>query len=111
MRKIASVKIPNANAIRLMIYDKGPNDGVFVFGYDSKEDSSCSWDCHYNELDDAYEMGEDYGIQKEDWKEIDIPYENCQEDWISPVRVKGRLNGNPAWGKLERLVDGKWIEL
>mgnify|MGYP000395079183 CR=1 FL=1 len=33
MRKIASVKIPNANAIRLMIYDKGPNDGVFVFGF------------------------------------------------------------------------------
>ena len=110
MRKIASVKIPNANAVRLMICKKGTND-IFVFGYNSAEDSSCSWDCHYNDLEDAYEMGIDYGIQKEDWIDIPDPQDNCQDDWINPVRIVGKKDGKPQWGKLEKLKDGKWIEL
>ncbi len=110
MRKIATVKISDANAVRLMICDKGA-DGVFVFGYDKEEDTSCSWDYHYSELEDAYEVGIDYGIKKEDWQEIDDPLENCQDDWINPVRVKGRNRGEPQWNSFERLVDGEWIDL
>ncbi|NOQ73545.1 MAG: hypothetical protein GQ574_16180 [Crocinitomix sp.] len=110
MRKIATVKKSKANAVRLMICDKGA-DGVFVFGYNSEEDSACSWDCHYSDLEDAYEMGVDYGIQKEDWIEIAAPLQYCQDDWINPVRVIGRPSGNPQWGKLEQLVDKQWIKI
>ncbi|CAM1342869.1 hypothetical protein [Tenacibaculum amylolyticum] len=38
MRKIADVKIKNSGAVRLMICDKHKN-GVFVFGYSTKNDS------------------------------------------------------------------------
>lgn len=110
MRKIANVNVLNSNAVRLMIFDKGKDD-VFIFGYNSEKDSSCSWDCHYNDLEDAYEMGCDYGIQKEDWKTIPDPLEHCQDDWIAPVRVKGRIQGHPEWGILEKLVDGQWIKV
>ena len=110
MRKIASVTVPNTNAVRLMLYDTG-KDGVYVFGYNSEKDSSCSWDCHYNDLEDAYEMGIEYGIQKEDWIEIAAPLEHCQEDWMQPVRVIGRSNGSPQWGKYEQLIDGQWIQI
>jgi hypothetical protein len=37
--------------------------------------------------------------------------ENCQPDWIEPVRVKGREIAKPEWGIFEKLIDGKWIDL
>ncbi|MEP0264776.1 hypothetical protein [Dokdonia sp.] len=110
MRKIATVKKINTNAVRLMLFDKG-KDGVFVFGYNTEEDSSCFWDCHYSNLVDAYEMGTEYGIQKDDWVEISDPLEYCQDDWIQPVRIIGRKNGNSQYGELELLVDGKWTKI
>jgi biofilm protein TabA len=50
-----------------------------------------------------------YGICHEDWKLVEDPLPGCQHDWIAPVRVKGRLEGRPQWGKLERLENGSWI--
>lgn len=110
MRRIATVKASNTNAVRLMICDKG-KDGVFVFGYNTEEDSSCSWDFHYSDLEDAYEMCAEYGIQKDDWVEISDPLENCQDDWINPVRVIGRSNGNPEWGNFEQLIEEEWKKI
>jgi len=110
MRKIAIVKKTVSNAVRLMLCDKG-KDGVFIFGYNTMEDSSCSWDCHYSDIEDAYEMGIEFGIQKEDWVEISDSLRFCQDDWIEPVRVIGRQDGNPQWGKLEKLIDGEWIDI
>jgi hypothetical protein len=37
--------------------------------------------------------------------------EYCQQDWIEPVRVIGRNEGQPQWGRLEKLVDGRWQEI
>lgn len=108
MRKIANVRVANANTVRLMICDKGAS-GVFIFGYNLKEDSPCTWDCCFEDLENAYEMGRDYGIEKHDWQQIEDTPKYCQDDWISPVRVEGRPNGNPQWGKLEKLVNGQWV--
>jgi biofilm protein TabA len=52
-----------------------------------------------------------YGINDKDWVDIGDPLEGCQQDWIAPVRVKGRNIGNPQWGIFERLEqDGVWRE-
>ncbi len=93
-----------------MIYDS--EDGVYLFGYDKEIDCSALWDYWFESLDAAIESGfEDYGVNKSDWKQIPDPQDNCQHDWIEPVRVKGRDTGKPEWGKLEKLIDGKWIEI
>lgn len=110
MRKIATVKKSATNAVRLMICDNG-KEGVYVFGYHTKEDAPAAWDYHFSDLEDAYEMGIDYGIQKEDWQEIAAPQKYCQDDWINPVRIIGRSTGNPQWGKFEKLVDNQWIRI
>lgn len=110
MRKIANVKTPHSNAVRLMIYDT-EGKGVFLFGYSSIADSSCTWDCHFEELDDAEAMALDYGIEHQDWVSIPDPQKDCQADWINPVRIIGRTKGKPQWGRLEWLVDGVWIEM
>ena len=34
----------------------------------------------------------------------------CQHDAFLPIRVKGRDIGEPQWGKLEILENGKWKE-
>ena len=105
MRLTANIKQQNSEIVRLMIYDS--EDGVYLFGYDSEIDSSALWDYWFENIDDAYESClEDYGITKSDWKEIPDPLENCQHDWIQPVRIKGRNIGNPEWGKFEKLIDG-----
>lgn len=80
-RMIAYVKAKNSNAVKLMICDKG-RQGVFVFGYATLKSTACAWDCHYLDLEDAYEMGIDYGINREDWQTIPSPPEGHQDDWI-----------------------------
>lgn len=65
----------------------------------------------YESENDALESCKtEYGNKITDWKEIANPELNCQHDRINPVRVKGRENGNPEFGKFEKLVNGEWIE-
>ena len=93
-----------------MIYDS--DDGVYLFGYNTMNDSSALWDNWFENIDDALKScNEEYGIPKDDWNKIPDPLENCQHDWISPVRIKGRNIGMPEWGKLEKLENGNWIDL
>lgn len=110
MRLTANIKQSDSEIKRLMIYDSG--DGVYLFGYDREIDCSALWDYWFENIDDAIESGfDDYGVEKSDWRQISDPWENCQHDWIAPVRVKGREFGKPEWGKLEKLVNDKWIDL
>jgi len=109
MRLTANIKQPDSDVKRLMIYDS--EDGVYLFGYDKEIDSSAIWDNWFEKVDYAIEASQEYGVDQNDWQEIPDPLENCQHDWIEPVRVKGRNIGKPEWGKFEKLVNGEWIEI
>ena len=90
-----------------MVYET--TEGVYLFGYHSAEDGPAAFDEWYGSLDEADLVAlERYGIGAEDWQTISDPQENCQQDWIAPVRVKGRDTGNPQWGVYERLEEGEW---
>jgi len=109
MRRIVNLTEPKDDIIRLMI----SNDefGVYLFGYKKLEDCGSAFDEWYESENDALESCEsEYGINKSDWTDIQNPKPTCQHDWINPVRIKGRESGNPEFGKLEKLIGGKWIE-
>ena len=87
-------------------------DGVFLYLYEIEEDGDCFEDFWFEDIEDAMEIVlEEYGVAKEEWKEIPDPPEHCQHDWIAPARIPGRESGNPQWGKLEVLKDGEWIRI
>lgn len=109
MRKIATVKNDPLIVKQVMIYEC--ENGVYVFPFASLEDGSSIGDAWYQSLSEADSVCKDkYGIGKDNWKCIGDPLENCQHDWISPVRIKGRNIGLPEWRKLERLENGIWKE-
>ena len=104
MRLTANIKQSDSEIKRLMIYDS--DDGVYLYGYDKENDCSALWDYWFESIDDAIGSGyDDYGVERTDWEQISDPMENCQHDWIEPVRVKGRDRGNPEWGLFEKLVN------
>ncbi len=109
MRLTANIKQQDSEVKRLMIYES--EDGVYLFGYDKQFDSSAIWDNWFEKIEYAFEASQEYGIDKNDWNEIPDPLENCQHDWIEPVRVKGRENGKPEWGIYEKLINGQWQEI
>jgi hypothetical protein len=72
-----------------------------------QEDGTCVYDEFYSDDTTAkLACAESFGIGEQDW--ISVPDRNpdCQQDWISPVRVVGRADGDPQWGQFERLVNG-----
>jgi hypothetical protein len=109
MRKIAKTK--HHPDIRQVIIDQSA-DGVYLFPCASLDDGFAIGDQWYESLEDA-ELAclAEYGIVHEDWRVIPDPLAHCQQDWIEPVRVIGRNQGNPQWGRLEKLVDGQWLEI
>jgi biofilm protein TabA len=109
MRLIADV-LPNAEGVkRLMIHET--EGGVYLFGFNRVADGGCKWDEWYETVADAKEAAEAaYQLVAEAWAQIADPCEHCQQDWIQPVRVKGRGNDRPEWGRLERLIDNQWVE-
>lgn len=109
MRLTANIKQKDSDVKRLIIYDS--EDGVYLFGYDKGSDSSAIWDSWFEKVEYAIEALQKYGVDQNDWKEIPDPLENCKHDWIEPVRVKGRDIEKPEWDKLEKLINGKWIEI
>ncbi|AIZ62706.1 hypothetical protein PK28_01635 [Hymenobacter sp. DG25B] len=108
MRKIAQVAAPTSEVVRLMIHADGDN-GVYLFGYNTLEDSSSLWDYWFEKVADAEATAEEYGVTGSDWQFIADPLENCQQDWITPVRVKGRAENQPQWGQFEKLVNNEWV--
>ena len=110
MRLIADINNKEIGLTRLMIYDSG--ESVYLFGYKTIEDSSADWDEWYETIHDAIESCyQEYNVKETDWKKIEDPLENCQHDWIKPVRIKGRDIGKPEWGNLQKLEAGKWIDI
>lgn len=63
----------------------------------------------YKTVEDVYEDWNDL-VNEKGWIPIDDPLPYCQHDAFLPIRVKGRDIGEPQWGKLEILENGKWKE-
>ncbi|QIL76528.1 hypothetical protein [Hymenobacter sp. HDW8] len=105
---IAVVRKPVSDTKRIMIYDTG--NGVYLFGYNTLNDAGACWDQWHENIQEAIAAAlEEYGTLPADWEVISEPLDNCQHDWIAPIRVKGRLESNPEWGHLEKLVNGQWV--
>lgn len=109
LRKIALVKNSHPEIKRVIIYES--DTGVYLFPCASLKDGSTTGDYWFANLSEADKAcAEEYGIESKDWQYIDDPLDDCQHDWIAPVRIKLRATGKPEWGILERLVDGMWKE-
>lgn len=111
MRKVAeSSNHPHIKSV--ILYEPKLGEGVYEFPCTSPNDGFAIGDNFYQSWQDAEEScEEEYGISKDAWKVIPDPLANCQDDWIAPVRVIGRNTGTPQWGRLEKLIDGKWVEI
>lgn len=109
MRQIAQVPQPTTQVVRLMIHDC--DAGVYLFGFDTLEDSGTLWDSWFESVADAeFVAQQEYGVVPGSWQRIPNPLEHCQQDRIAPVRVKGRETGQPQWGHLEKLVNNEWVD-
>lgn len=94
---------------RLMLHQA--EQGVFLFLYNTQIDAPCVGDLWFEDLASAYECtAREFGISDQDWEIIPDPLPNCQDDFIHPVRVKGRDKGSPVWGRFETLENGEWID-
>lgn len=107
MRRMGRLKTPLANRdaflYRVMLHET--RHGVLAYFYTSPDALFCSYDSWYPDLDAALE---DWDGEVEGWEPLDAPLPGCQHDCPLPVRVKGRAEGRPQWGKYEILEDGKW---
>jgi hypothetical protein len=110
MRLIANVSAPNERKVkRLMIHED--NGGTYLFGFSRLGDGGCLWDEWCESIPDAIAVAQQtYQVAPASWIQIPDPCEHCQQDWIQPVRVKGRNLGQPKWGKMERLINNQWVE-
>ena len=109
MRKVASVQNNHSEVRRVILYEC--EGGVYLFPCATEEDGSGMGDEWYESVPVAEDVcREEYGILSHHWREVPDPLPGCQQDWIEPVRVKGRAEGKPEWGTLERLEDGVWKE-
>lgn len=85
--------------------------GVYLFYYNTETDASCVRDDWFEDIKSAYEYtAKVFSIPQNDWEVIPDPLPDCQQDFINPVRVKGRDIGSPEWGFFEKLVNGKWVD-
>jgi len=110
MRKVAVTRTNNSVVKRVIVHEC--KEGVYVFRCSSLEDGSATGDWWYESVADAEDAcRDDFGIGPDDWEYIDDPLEGCQQDWIAPVRVKGRNTGQPQWGQYERLEEGVWKDV
>lgn len=85
---------------------------IYLFLYNLEEDGACQSDLWFENLESLYDYCQDqFGVQEIDWIDIPDAFQGCQDDWIAPVRLKGRDQGKPIYGKFERLENGIWIEV
>ncbi len=109
MRLLGTLKTPCPANQRDLIYKvmlhETRREGVYAYLYLSPDALFCSYDYHYPDLEDALE---NWAGEVEHWTQIDDPLPHCQHDCPLPVRVKGRAEGAPQWGKYEILENGEW---
>jgi biofilm protein TabA len=117
MRKYAILREPvpmnnYGDLIKKVMLYSDKKDGTYIFLYSSTDEyGMCSADNYYENLKFAEEEALDaYGIRDEDWIFIDDPLPNCQHDCIHPIRVKGRVDGNPIWGEYEIFNGAEWLD-
>lgn len=112
MRKYAYLKNPQKCNDKEYIYKimlHTQKEGVYLYEYCSLDAIFCSYDQLYFDVNDIY--GDwNSEIDERGWIDIDDPLSNCQHDAFLPIRIKGREQGNPEWGKYEILENGEWIE-
>ncbi|MCR5887512.1 hypothetical protein LRS06_06890 [Hymenobacter sp. J193] len=97
--------------VRLMIHDDAES-GVYLFAYNTLKDASSVSDEWFETVAMAEEAAEEkYKVASNSWNPLPDLHEHCQSDWIEPVRVKGRVEGQPQWGHFEKLVNNKWVDL
>jgi hypothetical protein len=113
MRRYAYLKEPiktnkKDSIYKIMLYQT-KKDGVYLFMYCQKDAVQCSFDYWYKTVEDVYEDWNDL-VNEKGWIPIGDPLPYCQHDAFLPIRVKGRDIGEPQWGKLEILENGKWKE-
>lgn len=107
MRKLTFLRTPVDNKLKLILHDA--EDGTFLYCYDRFQDTSCVSDLFFSTLAEAEEFCADtYSVEKDDWILLPETIEGCQDDFILPTRVKGRVTGNPMWGQYEILENGQW---
>jgi hypothetical protein len=110
MRRAALVLRSKEGVKRVILYEA--DDGVYLFLSRSIHDAGSFADEWYVSVEDAEAVcRERFGIDKRMWQEVPDPEPGCQHDWIAPVRIKGREQGQPQWGVLERLVVGRWVQI
>ena len=112
MRKYAYLKEPyicydTQSVYKIMLYET--DGGYCLFMYCDRDAVMCSFDSFYESSSDLFEEWNEL-IDEQGWIDIDDPLPDCQHDAFLPIRVKGRNEGKPEWGKYEILKDGKWIE-
>ena len=91
-----------------MLYSTG--EGTCVFLFDSEEAVFAAADEFYESEEEALETWGEW-VAPGGWQVIDDPLPDCQHDCILPIRVKGRNEGAPQWGRYEILRDGGWYDL
>ena len=90
------------------------NGWVHLFYFDGEEEGCGSGDA-YERFDVAMEIAkEEFGVTEDDWTHIEEVREHCQQDWVTPTRIKGREVGQPRFGEpnnLELFLDGERVSL
>lgn len=108
MRKYALIKdekIIEEYGYRRLILDAIENERVYLYYSFDEDDLGSAYDDYCEQLGDAYESAEAYGIKKEDWIDLEEPREGCFRNFQRPVRWSDDQS------TLLVLKDNKWIDL
>ncbi len=109
MRYTTTLENNHSNLKRLMIYDTGK--GTYLFGYDTLQDAPSLWDAWFETLQEAKQSAQTYSNTPLEWQEIPDPQKGCQHDWIAPVRINQKDNGQTSQPRFEKLEEGQWVEV
>ena len=111
MRRVTVLEAETGGVRRCVLY--ASSEGVYVFTRSAPDDGPCDADHWFEDVGAAEAFcQEHFGVVSTSWTAVPDPQPGCQNDWVAPVRVKGRDEGHPQWGIFERLHDdGEWREI
>jgi len=110
MRRVALTTIERDGIRRVILH--ATDHGTYLYLSRSVDDAGAFADQWYESVADAEAAACDrFGIATDAWTSVADPEPGCQHDWIAPVRVKGRPEARSRLAQLERLVDGKWVDI
>jgi hypothetical protein len=110
MRQLAFLGTDRGGPLRVLLHCSP--EGTRVFTRASEEDGPCDGEAWFEELEEAVaHCSQVHGVAASDWRIVPDPHPECQEDWVSQVRVKGRNEGAPQCGRFERFENGEWRDV